>query len=264
MAFLVEMDWENKLDPLLTDQVIADQIGISKRSVQRGLWALDVVLAAIGRPIINRMRSHGRRIISFVRGFAARGQAAPPCTPQKIQETTTTRETSSSPDSREENPPEPRVSVPPGLIDRAFRLIPKATEGRVIDAVAMYGAEWVSRVLDVVEKRNSKPGMLSVRSWGFVLNTLKNWKRKVVRRRSIRRPRRPLPVSRQPAEKALPQRLTVEVLTELLGECQSRNPTVARFARVRLSKAMEEGAIPAELLETIPAELKEPTKPRAP
>lgn len=103
MAFLVEMARLDKLDQLLTDQVIADETGISKRSVQRGLHALDVVLDKIGLPIIGRMRVNGRRIISFIRGFAARGQAAPPCTPQKTSETTTTREPSSSSDSRGKN-----------------------------------------------------------------------------------------------------------------------------------------------------------------
>jgi hypothetical protein len=265
MAFLVEMAWQDKLNPLLTDQVIADEIGISKRSVQRGLWALDVVLGKIGLPIITRMRTHGRRIISFVRGFAARGQAAPPCTPPKTLETTTTSEPSSSLDFREEKLPEPRVIIPPGLIDRAFRLIPKTTEGRVIDAVSVYGAEWVSRVLDVVEKRNSRPGMLPVRSWGFVLNTLKNWK-KEGGPPPVDPPPVPSPAraAAQPAKVDPPHCLTAACLADLLAECQSRNPTVARFARVRLTKAVEEGAIPSELLVTIPSELKEPTKPRAP
>jgi hypothetical protein len=265
MAFLVEMAREEKLDALLTDQVIADEIGISKRSVQRGLWALDVVLGKIGLAVIKRIPSHGRRLISFVRGFAARGQSAPPFTPPKTSGTTTTRGPSSSLDSGEETPSESRVSVPPGLIDRAVRLIPTATEGRVIDAVAAYGAEWVSRVLDLVEKRNGKPGMLPVRSWGFVLNTLKNWKREggppPLEPRPAAAPARGVA---RPAKEEPPPRLTAASLADLLSECRSRNPAVARFARVRLSKALEEGAIPAELLATIPAELKEPTKPRAP
>jgi hypothetical protein len=263
MAFLVEMAREDKLDALLTDQVIADEIGISKRSVQRGLYALDVVLGKIGLAVIKRIPSHGRRLISFVRGFAARGQSAPPCTPPKTSETTTTRGPSSSLDSGEENPPESRVIVPPGLIDRAIRLIPTATEGRVIDVVAAYGADWVGRVLDLVEKRNGKPGMLPVRSWGFVLSTLKNWKREGGPPPLDPQPAPARAVAR-PAKEEPPQCLTAASLADLLSECQSRYPTVARFARVCLSKALAEGAIPAELLATIPAELKEPTKPRAP
>ena len=269
MAFLVEMARLDKLDQLLTDQVIADETGISKRSVQRGLHALDVVLDKIGLPIIGRMRVNGRRIISFIRGFAARGQAAPPCTPQKTSETTTTREPSSSSDSRGEKPSEPRVSVPPGLIDRAFRLIPSATEGRVIDAVAGYGADWVSRVLDVVEKRNSKPGMLPVKSWGFVLNTLKNWKKEggppPVNPGPAPAPvPPPAQVSSPPSQAERLHRLTPVELAELLDRCQSRRPGVPMAARVELRAALAEGLIPAELLPSIPAELKEPTKPRAP
>jgi hypothetical protein len=62
------------------------------------------------------------------------------------------------------------------LTARACRLVPKATPGRVLDAVGVYGAEWVSRALDRVAQRNGEPGKVPVRSWGFVLSTLGNWK----------------------------------------------------------------------------------------
>jgi hypothetical protein len=265
IGFLVQMARAGELNELVTDKVIAAETGVSERNVQRALYVLDVVLRKIGKPIIDRMRTHGRRIISFVRGFAARGQAAPPCTPLKTSETTTTSQPSSSLDFRDEKPSEPRVIISPGLIDRAFRLIPKATEGRVIDAVSVYGADWLSRALDVVEKRNSKSGMLPVRSWGFVLNTLKNWKKEGGPPPVDPPPVPPPPRAKAEAVKAeAPPRLMPEEVAELLVRCQSGNRVESTFARIQLRQALSEGSIDAELLSTIPSELKEPMKPRAP
>jgi hypothetical protein len=265
IGFLVQKARAGELNELVTDKVIAAETGVSERNVQRALYVLDVVLRKIGKPIIDRMRTHGRRIISFVRGFAARGQTAPPCTPLKTSETTTTSEPSSSLDFQEEKPPKLGVIIPPGMIDRAFRLIPKVTEGRVIDAVSVYGADWVSRALDVVEKRNSKSGMQRVRSWGFVLNTLKNWKREGSAP-PVDPPPTPPPVKAktEPAPEEPPHRLMPAEVAELLARCQSGNRIESNFARIQLRQALAVDIIPAELVATIPAELKGPTKPRAP
>jgi hypothetical protein len=83
LGFLVRTARTGELNELVTDKLIAARTGLSERNVQRGLYVLDVALGKIGKPIISRLHQHGRRIISFIRGFAARGQAAPPCTPLK-------------------------------------------------------------------------------------------------------------------------------------------------------------------------------------
>jgi hypothetical protein len=265
MGFLVRTARADALNELVTDRLIAAETGVSQRNVQRALYVLDVVLRKIGKPIIDRMRSHGRRIISFVRGFAARGSVAPPQTPHKTSETTTTNGPSSSSGSAPEKPPEPRVIGPPELVARAMRLVLQATEGKVIDAVVVYGADWVSRALDVVEKRTKNRDNLAVKSWGFVLNTLKNWKREGGPP-PVDPPPAPAPAraKTEPAKADPPQRLTPVEVAELLARCQSGNRVESNFARIQLRQALSEGSIDAEELGTMPSELKEPTKPRAP
>jgi hypothetical protein len=267
MGFLVKMARADALNELVTDRLIAAETGVSQRNVQRALYVLDVVLRKIGKPIIDRLRIHGRRIISFVRGFAARGSLASPQTPLKTSETTTTSDPSSSSASSPENPQGPKVILPPGLVDRAMRLILQATEGRVIDAVAVYGVDWVNQALDVVEKRTKNRDNLRVKSWGFVLRILSNWKRE-----GGPPPVDPPPVpaaaraaKAEPAQEESPYRLTAEEVAELVRKCQSSHPSdLPVLARVQLRQAVAEGGIDAELLSTIPAELKEATKPRAP
>ena len=62
------------------------------------------------------------------------------------------------------------------LNERASRLVPGATPGRVAQAAQDFSAEWLSRALDEVERHNRTPGNKRVWSWGFVLNTLRNFK----------------------------------------------------------------------------------------
>jgi hypothetical protein len=265
LGFLVRTARTGELNELVTDKLIAARTGLSERNVQRGLYVLDVALGKIGKPIISRLHRHGRRIISFIRGFAARGQTAPPCTPKKTSETTSTTGPSSSLGFAPEKPPEPTVIIPPELVARAMKLVLQATQGKVLDAVAIYGADWVSRALDVVEKRTKNRDNLPVRSWGFVLNTLKNWKREGGPP-PVDPPPAPVPVRAKsdPAKAELPQRLTPVEVAELLAQCQSGNRVKSTFARLQLRQAVAEGLIETEELATIPAELKEPTKPRAP
>jgi hypothetical protein len=264
-GFLVRMARADALNELVTDRLIAAETGLSERNVQRGLYVLDVVFRKIGKPIIDRMRIHGRRIISFVRGFAARGSVASPQTPLKTSETTTTSGPSSSSSSAPEKPPEPRVIVPPELVARAMRLVVQATEGKVIDAVAVYGADWVSRALDVVEKRTKNRDNLPVKSWGFVLNTLRNWKREGSAPPADP-PAAPPPVEAKakPSQEEPQEPVTAEGLAGIVAMCQSPTPAVSKLGRIQLQNDLAAGLIPAELLSTIPAELKEPTKPRAP
>ena len=61
------------LDERVTDAMIAGLAGVSVRVVQYALWALDVLMDQAGMPIIRRIRTHGRRIIEFIRGFAPSG-----------------------------------------------------------------------------------------------------------------------------------------------------------------------------------------------
>lgn len=84
LRYLIQREMDGLLDERVTDRVIADAIGYSTRFVQKGLNALHVKLGELGSAIINRMPSHGRRIITFVRGLAARRDAPPKATPPPL------------------------------------------------------------------------------------------------------------------------------------------------------------------------------------
>jgi hypothetical protein len=262
--YLVKKEQAGELDERITDHSIANATGISQRSVQRALHALHVVLGQLGKPIIDRIHRHGRRIIEFVRGFAARG-SSPPAPPIKTLETTTTREPSSSLGSIEEKTEQARPIAPPELVDRACRLIPEATPGKVAEAVAVHGVDRVRKALDRVEKRNANRDNKPVKSWGFVLNTLKNWEREGSTPPDDPPPATPpARVQAEPVKEEPSQRLTAQDVANLVELCQLPHIHPAQFARKQLAKALAEGAIPAELLSGIPEELREPTKPRAP
>jgi hypothetical protein len=268
VLYLVDMFWEGRLDPLLTDKVIAAELGISRTTVQRALHALDVVMGRIGKPIIRRIRTAGRRVIEFIRGFASRnstGSTAPPAPPINTPETTTTSGPSSFLRSAPENAGAGREVASAELIARACRLIPEATPGKVAEAVAAYGADWVSRALDRVAKRNANRDNKPVKSWGFVLNTLKNWTREGGPGPQDPPPAPP-PVKAkvEPPEEGPSPRLTAEEVADLVGRCRSRKPMAARLARIELRLALDQGGIPAESMELIPAELVEPVEPRPP
>lgn len=254
----------NALDERVTDRVIAEATGYCERSVQRALYALHRVLGELGRPIIDRVRQHGRRIITFIRGFAARG-STPPVPPLNTSEITTTREPSSSLGSPEEKTEATREIAPPELVDRACRLVPEATPGKVADAVAVYGVDWVRKALDRVEKRNANRDNKPVKSWGFVLNTLKNWEREGSAPPDDPPPAAPsIRAKAEPAQEEPAQCLTAKHLADLVELCQAPLAYTAQLGRKALAKALADGSIPAELVATIPGELKEPTKPRAP
>ena len=167
--------------------------------------------------------------------------------------------------SLEEKTEQVRPIAPPELVDRACRLVPEATPGKVADAVAVYGVDRVRKALDRVEKRNAHWGNKPVKSWGFVLNTLKNWERE-----SSVPADDPPPVAPPARVKAEPVKeeplleATAKSVADLVELCQASDRNVSGFARSQLRKALERGEIPAELLVGIPEELREPTKPRAP
>jgi hypothetical protein len=270
--FLVKLAQAGELNELVTDQRIAQAAGCSERIVQYVLNALDVIAGEGGFPFIRRTPSHGRRFIEFIRGFLPSGSrptAVPPAPPSKTFETTTTREGgSSSLRSAPENAEEGREVAPQELVDRACRLIPGengATPGKVADVFGKYGADWVSRALDIVEKRNKKSGAKKVWSWGHVLGILKNFANEDGPA-PIDPPPAPPPVKAkvEPPKEEPPSRLTAEEVAELVERCQSRKPMEAKFARVQLRLALDQGGIPAELEATIPTDLKEPVKPRGP
>lgn len=261
LHYVVLQERLGKNDERLTDVAIAEALGCSRRTVQRGLHALHVVLGGLGKAIIDRVRTHGRRIITFTRGLASSGRAASPPSPPGEQEKTTIGELSSS-------PPEKAVGTgeaPPELVDRACKLVPGATPGRVADVVGTYGAEWTSRALDRVESRNRKPGNKPVKSWGFVLKTMANWRQEGGPPPEGPRPAAPPAAPPPPkAKPESPEPWTAKGLAQMLEQCLAPSRSVSSFARGRVLKAIEDGLIPAELMATIPAELRGPESPRAP
>lgn len=156
LRYLIQREMDGLLDERVTDRAIADAIGYSTRFVQKGLNALHVKLGELGSAIIDRMPSHGRRIITFVRGLAARREATPRAAPSPPrtppEELKTKRETftdtppssSSSPEIiiPKTNPDDPAFTA---LVARACGLIADATAERVGVTIATYGAEWVGR-----------------------------------------------------------------------------------------------------------------------
>src|SRR5262249_21727587 len=189
---IVRKELDGKLDTEKpTDVDIGRECGIAPRTVQKALHALDTDVLQVndGRPLINResgLGCHGRRTITLTVGLAKSRDdrqpagGPPPQTPleEKTKDTTTEGGSSSSPEKAPEKAPEPTDPAIAALIARACKLIPEATPGKVLDAVSVYGAEWVSRALDVAERRpRRKVGNKPVYSWGFVLGTLKNWQR---------------------------------------------------------------------------------------
>jgi hypothetical protein len=244
-----------------TDAEISAETGLAPRTVQKGLNALDKQAAdQLGQPLINRQSGkgcHGRRTIAPTVGLAAGREgrpSAPPGPPTEREEDTTIRaRSSSSPGKEPEKGPNPADSAVAALIDRAMKLIPEATGGKVIDAVGLYGPDWVSRALDLAEARNKRPGKLPVQSWGFVLGTLKNWHREGGPPPPKAAAPAPAPRPAAPPEQP-PRVLTADEVAALIGECRQAG-YLGRFARVRLSLALKSGEIPAESRSGIPADL---------
>ena len=243
--------------------------GKSRSFIQKGMYALDHILGWI-----ERIRQHGRRIIRFVnlklRGRGAAGalppptrstsSPAPPQTPPeefKQQTTTDSRSSSSSEGTQEEteektpNRDDPAIAA---LIARACKLIPEASPGEVAHDIGKYSAESVARALDRVEEVNRTSGRTRVHSWGFVVGILEN------RRKKGWTPPPPKPAPQQPAAAKAPAEpvgpppvLSTEEVAELVGQCRRRDTRT--YASVRLRMALREGAIPPELLATIPADV---------
>lgn len=267
--FLARIDLDGQLNELITDRVIADAIGYSTRFVQKGLHALQHKLGELGQSIIDRMPNQGRRIITFIRGLAARRDAQPraatpppPQTPPEELKTKRETLTDTPPSSSSEivipktNPDDPAFTA---LVARACGLIADATADRVGVTIATYGVEWVGQALDQVESRNRKPNKLPVRSWRYVLGILGNWRREGGPPAPPTQAPPAPPVRRAAAEPAEPpSRLTAEEVAELVARCESAERMTAYLGRVSLRIALREGAIVPELVATIPAELLAP------
>ena len=228
-----------ELDERATDKRFAEETGFSESFVQKGFHALDTEAKdteAAGTPLIRRDRAHGRRTITpapLAAGRRGRDDQADeppdPRLPENTGDTTIDAASSSSSTSAPKTDQDPIRIASPDLIARACALIEKATPGRVIDAVRIYTADWVERALDRVMERNAEPGKKPVRSWGFVLTTLGNW-----RKEGGPPPRKaatpPPTTTTRPTPTAEPTRpFTAEELDELLGRCQQGPPAVQRF-----------------------------------
>jgi hypothetical protein len=270
LRYLVRRELAGTLNELVTDRVIAKAIGYSTRFVQKGLHALHRVLDRMGKAIIDRMPSHGRRIITFVRGLAGRGPSpagvsppAPPQTPPRDFEKTTTKVPSSSPEIiPEKTPDDPALA---GLVARACRLVPEATPGKVAAAIAESTAEWVGRALDEVERHNRKPGNLPVKRWGFVLGVLANFRREGGPAPERPKPAVPDPLRRRPPEPPTPpEPLTADQLAELVALARSPERVKARCGRTALRQGVQDGSIGPEQMATIPWELLPPAGPEVP
>jgi hypothetical protein len=231
--------------------------GYSRSFIQKGLRALQYIAG-----LIVRIRQHGRRVIRLIMRLRGRG-LAPPQTPPSDKDNMTTTEgrSSSCPESSLTTPPQTSQKTPAdpaiaALISRACRLVPTATPGKVTAAVNEFGAEWVGRALDRVEERNRQPGKLPVKSWGFVLTTLENY-----RREGGPAPSKPQVIP-QPATTKTPEApvvppklLSAKQVAELIEQARSRQRTIARLAVTTLRLALREGAISPELAGTIPSGL---------
>jgi hypothetical protein len=258
-------EW-GELDERLITRKIAEELE-SKHGhrcesfVAKGLYALQYLAK-----LIVRIRKHGRRIIVFLKGLLGQERSAPaPASPlstpppekREIQETTTTREPSSS--SLESIPKEadgPKPTAPPELVERACKLVPEATPDWVDAMVAVYGPEWFGRALDQVEERNRKPHALPVRKRKFVMDILAAWKDEGGPPKRLEDPR-PAPLPSRPsmqgsAEKEPVHQVTAEELAELMGHARRHE-----WARRTISTAITNGGIGPELAATIPPELLE-------
>jgi hypothetical protein len=253
-----------------TDVEIGQELGIAPRTVQKALHALDTDVLEVndGQPLIDResgLGCHGKRTIGLTVGLAPSGTrrpaeaAAPPQTPpegeEKKKNTTTKEGSSSSSEKAPEKTPDPDDPAIAGLVTRARALVPDATPKKVADAVAVYGADWVRRALDVAERRPKKKlGNLAVQEWIYVLGILKNWKEEDGP--PPEKPPQPAAVPRASPEPSAPlPKLLPEQLAELVAKCSQGPQALRTLAVSQIRRAILDDLVPPELLATIPAEL---------
>jgi hypothetical protein len=184
LRHLVALDRAGRLDERVTDWSIAEALGWSERSVQRALHALHRVLGKLGCAIIDRVRQHGRRVISFVRGLASSGTkpapiVAPSALPlpekEKREETAATGDRPSSllilePQNAEEGEKPDHAE----LVDRAIALPRdvKPTRSQVEAAIDRFSAAWVEQA---IEEGEARPKSDPVRNWALVTIRLERW-----------------------------------------------------------------------------------------
>jgi hypothetical protein len=269
MRYVVRHALDGTLETLKpTDAEIAAEMGIAERTVQKGLNALEVKAAEqLGQPLIEResgLGCHGRRTIKPTVGLApsretrppapSPGQSPPQAPPEREKDTTTEGESSSSLETTPEQIPESAAPAPAELVKRARELIPGTTAGQVAEALAEgYTAAEVDRALDEVPEHNRKPGNLPVKGWGWIRRTLANFRKQggAPPKREPRPPAPPAPKAPE-LEAPLPKLLPAE-LAALIAQTREGPAPLRRLAVGQIRRALHDGAIPAELIPTIPA-----------
>lgn len=217
--------------------------------VQKGLHALDVLLR-----LLRRTRRRGRRYLDWIKGLVPRNEARaarpedPPAPPsggkkEELRDTTTREPSSSSSISTPEGTGEPDPAGLDALYRRARELVDGVSRGDVRAAILRFTAEWVGKALDVMERRNRKPGNAR-KPWGYVLGILLNRQEKgdwpddpkPAAAAAAVKAADPAEEEREAAEKAREKALRERwgLLTEpereaIEAEVRASNPGLARF-----------------------------------
>jgi hypothetical protein len=270
-----------ELDPLrATNPAMAAEAGWSETFMKDGLRLLaepyELVETERGveriplPPLIVRERQQGRRMILPGIGLAKGGTSPapdPPSTPLgEIQETTTTGEASSSSPQRPAEETAPAGEVPAaelaGLVARARELLNGVTPELVAFDVADHGADRFSEGLEIMARRNRKPGKAR-KGYDYFRGILRT--RKAEGYPPLPAPEPSAVPQAAPARvKAVPSLLSAEAVAELVEACRTApSPAIAKIARANLRAALADGSIDPEIAATIPADLLEPD-PRAP
>jgi hypothetical protein len=254
----------------ITDAVLSQHSGWSRSFVQRGLWVLEHVAM-----VIERVRLHGRRIITIIaRLWGRRGDrpagsppgspSAPPQTPPEHFEQKTTKDRGGSSSSSEKLPektPEPEPDDPAiaDLFRRARALVPDVTPGRIAAAVRIYGADWVRRALDAAEEWNRtcrSRGKNPVKKWRWFTGTMENWREEGGPPPAPEKPT-PQPAAPRPSVEpaAPPSKLLPEQLAEMLRQWGQGDRTVRGIMARQIRGVVHDGLVAPELIAAIPAEI---------
>jgi hypothetical protein len=263
--------------------------------IKKGLFALHRVLGEKGLALIDRIRQHGRRVISLVRGIREKGKdkmpgpgepilppAAPLCTPPPEkrggEETTTTRDPSSSSlaslPGGGPGPPTAEAELPPELVN-AIGLVPDLSREKLEGWVRRFGLELTRRAVAWLRiwlchpRPEKRP---QVAFWAE--KALVSWKAQLERGElaladvdheieAKRRkwspkvaPRPSMAAAGAPSKEEPAQRLTAEQVALLLETSRSRSSSgAAGMARKTLLESYEAGLIDDDQVPNIPPEL---------
>lgn len=221
--------------------------------VYKGLYALEKLAG-----MILRIRQHGRRVIRIAKGLLGWDRTKE----KKNDNDALVVVVSSDPSEGVQGAPAASPAADPpsdqveALLKRARELVDGTSAGAIGDAVTVFTAEWVGKALDVVEKRNRKPGNVR-KDWGYVLGILRNWRAKGGPPDDPA-PGRPPAAPTEAAGGSQDGRKapwSAEDLAGVLGQCREGPQPFRKIARANLREAIEEGLISPELVATIPPEL---------